>query len=123
MKQLVLVALGGALGSVLRYMASMWVNQLSSGSRFPWGTLSVNLAGCALAGLVALWAEKAEWFSADHRLLLMTGVLGGFTTFSAFGLETMQLLRQGEVTVALAYVVISVTAGVSALWAVYALGR
>lgn len=123
MKSLLLVAGGGAVGSVLRYLASIWVSQLAQGSRFPWGTLCVNLIGCVLAGVIAIWTEKAQWFTPDHRLLLMTGVLGGFTTFSAFGLETMNLLKQGDVWLALAYVLISVVAGVAALGAVYAWGR
>lgn len=123
MKAIALVACGGALGSVLRYLAAMWVTQFAAQSRFPWGTLCVNLVGCALAGLIAIWTEKADWFTSDHRLLLMTGVLGGFTTFSAFGLETMNLLKQGDVWLALTYVTVSVVAGVAALSAVYAWGR
>lgn len=119
MKALWIVALGGAAGSVARYLASLWTLQLAGATRFPWATLCINLTGCALAGLVAVWSERADWFSTEHRLLLMTGLLGGFTTFSAFGLETFQLLRQGDAPLAIAYVCASVLAGVGALATVY----
>jgi CrcB protein len=76
----------------------------------------VNVAGCLLAGVLAGLAEKHELLSADARLLLFTGLLGGFTTFSAFGLETMYLLRKGELLVAGSNVALSVAAGLLALW-------
>jgi CrcB protein len=116
MKALLLVALGGALGSVGRFKLSGWVLHHTMDWRFPAGTFAVNIAGCLLAGLLAGLAEKYELFSADIRLLLFTGLLGGFTTFSAFGLETMFLLRKGELLIAGANVALSVAAGLLALW-------
>jgi CrcB protein len=82
----------------------------------------VNVIGCLMAGLLAGLVERHEMFSPDARLLLLTGVLGGFTTFSAFGLETMFLLRRGDVLVAGANILISVAAGLAALWIGMAMG-
>lgn len=116
MKGVLLVALGGALGSVARWQLSGLVLQHAANWRFPAGTFAVNVTGCLLAGVLAGLAEKHHLFGADTRLLLFTGLLGGFTTFSAFGLETMYLLRRGEFLVAGANVVASVVAGLVALW-------
>jgi CrcB protein len=116
MKAILLVALGGAVGSVARYKLSGWMLHHTLDWRFPAGTFTVNVAGCLLAGVLAGLAEKHELLSADARLLLFTGLLGGFTTFSAFGLETMYLLRKGELLVAGSNVALSVAAGLLALW-------
>lgn len=116
MKALLLVAAGGALGSVARYKLSGFVLHHTVDWRFPAGTFAVNVIGCLAAGLLAGLAEKHHFFSPDARLLLFTGLLGGFTTFSAFGLETVHLLKRGETGVAAANVAISVAAGLAALW-------
>ncbi len=116
MKAMLLVALGGAVGSVARYQLSGWILQHSLAWKFPAGTFTVNVVGCLLAGLLAGLADKHALFTADTRLLLFTGLLGGFTTFSAFGLETMFLLRKGELLVAGSNIVLSVVAGLVALW-------
>jgi fluoride exporter len=116
MKGILLVALGGAIGSVARYKLSGWVLHHTLDWRFPAGTFTVNVVGCLLAGVLAGLAEKHALLSPETRLLLLTGVLGGFTTFSAFGLETMHLLRRGELLVAGANIVLSVAAGLLALW-------
>jgi len=113
---MLLVALGGAFGSVARYKLSGLVLQHTADWRFPAGTFVVNVVGCLVAGVLAGLAEKHDLLSADARLLLFTGVLGGFTTFSAFGLETMYLLKRGDVMVAMANVFLSVAAGLLALW-------
>ncbi|MEP7069327.1 MAG: fluoride efflux transporter CrcB [Usitatibacter sp.] len=115
MKAILLVALGGAVGSVARFKASGFVLQHTIDWKFPAGTFVVNVAGCLAAGLLAGYAEKYSYFSAEARLLLFTGFLGGFTTFSAFGLETMHLLRRGDVAVAGLNIVFSVVAGLLAL--------
>ncbi|HEX2198310.1 MAG TPA: fluoride efflux transporter CrcB [Burkholderiales bacterium] len=122
MKAVLLVALGGALGSMARYKVSGWVLHHTMDWKFPAGTFAVNVAGCLIAGLLAGLAEKHEMLSADARLLLFTGLLGGFTTFSAFGLETMHLLRKGELLVAGSNVALSVAAGLLALWLALRLG-
>lgn len=116
MKALLLVALGGALGSVARYKLSGLILHHTIDWRFPAGTFAVNVIGCLVAGVLAGLAEKHDLLSADARVLLFTGVLGGFTTFSAFGLETMFLLKRGEVGIAAANVIVSVVAGLLALW-------
>jgi CrcB protein len=115
-KSILLVALGGAFGSVARYKMSGWVLQHTLDWKFPAGTFAVNVAGCLLAGVLAGLAEKHDLLSAEARLLLFTGILGGFTTFSAFGLETMFLIRRGDVLIAASNVVLSLLAGLLALW-------
>jgi CrcB protein len=116
MKGILLVALGGALGSAARFKLSGWVLHHTIDWRFPAGTFAVNVLGCLVAGVLAGLAEKYDYFSADTRLLLFTGILGGFTTFSAFGLETMFLIKRGEWLIAGSNVVVSVIAGLAALW-------
>ena len=116
MKAMLLVALGGAVGSVARYQLSGWILQHSLAWKFPAGTFTVNVVGCLLAGLLAGLADKHALLTAETRLLLFTGLLGGFTTFSAFGLETMFLLRKGELLVAGSNILLSVAAGLLALW-------
>ena len=84
--------------------------------KFPLGTFVVNLLGCVIAGVLAGLVTKLDWFTPGARLFLFTGLLGGFTTFSAFGVETVYLLRRAEYPVALAYVVLSVAGGIGGLW-------
>jgi CrcB protein len=116
MKSVLLVALGGALGSVARYKLSGWVLHQTTNWRFPLGTFVVNILGCLVIGILAGLAVKEEIFSNDARVFLFTGIVGGFTTFSAFGLETFYLLRRGEVMVAGSYVLLSIAIGVAVLW-------
>lgn len=116
MKSILIVGVGGFVGSVARYALSAWVAQLTPQSRFPFGTFAVNILGCLVAGVLTGLAERHELFGPETRLLLFTGLLGGFTTFSAFGLETMSLLRRGEISVALTYVIASVVLGLLAAW-------
>ena len=116
MKAVLWVALGGALGSVARFKLSGLVLHQTIDWRFPAGTFAVNVLGCLVAGILAALAEKSDFFSPETRLLLFTGLLGGFTTFSAFGLETVHLLKRGETLVAMANVVLSVALGLGALW-------
>ena len=111
MKAVLLVALGGAVGSVARYKLSGFVLHHTVDWRFPAGTFAVNVIGCLMAGILAGLAEKHDMFSPDTRVLLFTGLLGGFTTFSAFGLETIHLLKRGDLGVAAANIVLSVLAG------------
>jgi CrcB protein len=117
MKDILLVGLGGCVGSVARYKLGAWIlHHHALDWRFPLGTFAVNVLGCLVAGLLAGLVERQEMFSADTRLMLFTGVLGGFTTFSAFGVETVFLLRRGEVWVALGYAVASLVCGIAVLW-------
>ena len=107
------VGLGGFLGSVARYAVAMWCGAAQPG-RFPWATFAVNCAGCLLIGVLAGLFSRAS-VPGTVRLFLITGVLGGFTTFSAFGLESVVLLRRGETGLALLYVLGSVMVGVLAV--------
>lgn len=122
MRGMLLVALGGAIGSVARYKLSGLVLHHTIDWRFPAGTFAVNVIGCMVAGVLAGLAERHDLLGAEARLLLFTGVLGGFTTFSAFGLETMFLLRRGEAWIAGANIFGSVAAGLVALWLGLAIG-
>lgn len=121
MKAILLVALGGAIGSVTRFKLSGWVLQQATNWRFPVGTFVVNVIGCFIAGWLAGMAVKQEIFTPDARLFLFTGLLGGFTTFSAFGLETLLLLKRGEAGVAIANAVLSVAVGLVVAWLGYGL--
>jgi fluoride exporter len=111
MRLLLLVGTGSFIGGVCRYLLSTLV-QAKTPSGFPYGTLLVNLLGCFLIGVLFALFEKTE-VSTETRLLLVTGVLGGFTTFSAFSGETYHLIRSGHFGIALTYVLISVVVGVS----------
>lgn len=113
---LLLVGLGGCLGSMARYSLGAWVLHLGVQGRFPLGTFLVNVLGCWVVGMLAGAGVRYQWFGADVRLFLFTGLLGGFTTFSAFGLETLHLLRDGDVGVALLYVGGSVVLGIALVW-------
>ena len=106
-----LVGIGGMIGSIGRYALSGLVNTNYSGSKFPLGTFVVNLLGCLLIGIVAAVLEKTSTFNAEIRLFAITGVLGGFTTFSAFSVETFYLLKSGEIITAASYAVLSVLLG------------
>ena len=116
MKAILLVALGGAIGSVARFKLSGWLLHHTIDWRFPAGTFTVNVIGCLVAGVLAGLVEKHDFFTPDARLLLFTGLLGGFTTFSAFGLETMFLIQRHELAMAGLNVALSVAAGLFALW-------
>lgn len=93
--RLVLVLLGGGLGSLARYLTGLWLAD-RLGAAFPWGTLAVNVLGSFLIGFIATFADESGGIGPQTRLLLVTGLLGGFTTFSAFSLETWRLLEQNE---------------------------
>lgn len=109
------VALGGALGSVLRYMVGLWVNAHWSNYFFI-ATLSVNLLGSLVIGcLYGLFLLRPEIPEAI-RIGSMVGILGGFTTFSSFSLETFRLLQSGHVLTALSYIVLSLVGGIVAAW-------
>lgn len=116
-----LIALGSAIGGAARHWAAQFVGA-RMGETFPWGTLAVNASGALLIGLLgALSRPNALWHvSPDARLFLMVGVLGGFTTFSAFSLQTLILVREGEGLFAAAYVIGSVIVCLLAVWAGFA---
>ena len=113
---IVYVAIGGALGSALRYCVGAYVFHLSPGSELPWGTVVVNLVGCFLIGALVEYSARSELLNKDLQLLLVTGFLGGFTTFSAFGLESVGLLNRSTVLAAV-NILVSVGGGILAVYA------
>lgn len=116
-KQALAAIVGGGIGTLLRFLAASWVLHTFPQSKFPWSTLGMNLLGCLVIGLLYGWASD-RWFMGLHmRHLLLTGVLGGFTTFSAFGIETVMLMRRGETVLAGTYVLTSVVGGLILAWA------
>jgi fluoride exporter len=122
MIHLFLVAIGGAVGSVARYLTSQLTLRLF-GPGFPWGTLTVNVVGSLAIGLFVELVARKFSASAEMRLLLITGFLGGFTTFSAFSLDAATLLERGATLSALIYVGASMLVSLAAVFAGLALGR
>ena len=94
MKSFILVFLGGGLGSGLRYLVAIAMNQYSK--VLPFGTFTVNMIGCLLIGLILGYAQKENTLTSNQTLLLATGFCGGFTTFSAFASENLELIKNGE---------------------------
>ena len=121
--QIILVGIGGFIGSVFRFLLSGFVHRLVPLSEFPFGTLAVNVLGCLLIGLLNGLAETRQIIGPELRLLLMIGMLGGFTTFSAFGYETLALIRDAEVFRATGNVFLQVFFGLVAVWMGDMLGR
>jgi len=115
LKQILIVALGGAVGSIFRYKLGGFALHHTQSWNFPVSTFSINVAGCFAIGILAALVEHHDLFSPSIRLLLFTGLLGGFTTFSAFGYESIFLLRRGLVSVATGYVLLSVVFGLGAV--------
>jgi CrcB protein len=115
MLKLLLVGAGSFLGGIARYALSGLV-QRWAGAGFPWGTLAVNVTGCFAIGAVLHLVEDRAMLGPDARVFLVVGILGGFTTFSAFGWETFELLRANQPGLALINAAGSVTAGLAAVW-------
>lgn len=111
-----LIAIGGALGSVGRYLVSALVLRWTT-PHFPYGTVVVNILGCVAFGVLAGLAQQRLALSTDARAFLLVGVLGGFTTFSTFAFDSVSLMRDGQWTLALANMLGQVVIGVVALWA------
>lgn len=119
MHPILMVGLGGAAGSMLRFGLGSLVQHRFEATGFPAGTLAVNLLGCLAIGMLGAAVDSRNAFTPDLRLLLGAGLLGGFTTFSAFGNETLSLLRHGQAGMALANVAANLVLGLGAV----ALGR
>ena len=122
MIQAILVAFGGAIGSVLRYYVGQWALRLM-GPAFPWGTLAVNVVGCFVIGVFAELIARKFDASVELRLLLITGFLGGFTTFSAFSLDAISLFERGEAVAGGIYIAASVGLSMAAVVAGLAVMR
>ena len=113
MKEIIFVGTGGFIGSSLRYIVSTWFSQFSRFG-FPLGTLAVNFIGCTLLGIfVGLGLGKTT--TLPLREFSAIGILGGFTTFSAFGLESFELLKSGQLAMALMYIMGSMVMGLSGI--------
>lgn len=112
---ILLVGVGGSLGAMARYGLSGLVQKHAGGS-FPWGTLAVNFVGCLAIGVVLHYVEDRGLLGHQARLFAAVGVIGGFTTFSAFGCETLQLLRDGRFGAACLYMGATVALGLLAVW-------
>jgi CrcB protein len=117
MYKLLLIALGGGIGSVLRFLISMgiqnWVHKV-----FFWGTISVNIIGSFIIGIA--WAFFEQHIEQENlRFFLMIGLLGGFTTFSSFSLESLTLFKSGDIKMAFSYILITNIGGISAAFLSY----
>ena len=123
MRTFFLIALGSALGGVARNGLSAWVAQ-RAGDTFPWGTLAVNVLGSLVVGALAAVGDSPRWgLSVEARQFLMVGVLGGFTTFSAFSLQTLRLIQEGDWARVAGNVLLSVGLGLVAAALGYRLAR
>lgn len=116
MINILLVGLGGFVGSILRYLVSGYVQQSAKSIDFPYGTLAVNVIGCFIIGFLAQLAEERGMFTSESRLFVFVGILGGFTTFSSFGNETLNLARDSQTLNALANIGANVILGLFAVW-------
>lgn len=112
MKQLLLVFLGGGMGSALRYIISKYLN-----TNLPYGTFTVNIIGCFIVGFLLTYASKNNFLSQNQALLFTTGFCGGFTTFSAFVFENSLFLKQGDTFSSMFYILSSLIVGILAVFA------
>ena len=116
MTNMFLVMGGGAVGAALRYQLGRFATHMTSGATWPWGTFAANLIGGFAMGLLAGWLARGSAVSSEPiRLLLGVGVLGGFTTFSAFSLESFLMIERGQPAMAIGYILASVVGAVAAL--------
>ena len=118
MKNALVVGFGGFIGCIARYLTGVLVLRLFDAPVFPYATLIVNVVGCLLIGLLGGLAENAELISPAMGLFLIAGLLGGFTTYSAFGYQTLTLAHEGRMLLAVLNVLAHVTLGLGAVWLV-----
>lgn len=109
------IAVGGALGALARYFLSAWIYSKSD-FIFPWGTFAVNMLGCFILGLVYVWGTERMLIGPNTRAFLAVGLLGAFTTFSTFSLETLNIIKDGEFKIALLNTAGSLVLGLAAVW-------
>ena len=122
MQKTIFIAIAGLVGTLFRYWAGGLVAR-RYGETFPWGTLAVNLVGCFLAGAVFYLTEERFLVSPTLRTIILIGFLGGFTTFSSFGLQTFTLLREGEMGWAALNIAASNVLGLMMVWSGYAISK
>ena len=123
MSKILLVGIGGFIGSILRYVLSGLVHEWTRRDDFPVGTLAVNVLGCFVIGLLSQLAEARGAFTPETRAFVIIGILGGFTTFSSFGNETMNLWRDAENGLALLNIGAQLVLGLGAVWLGRVLGH
>lgn len=121
MKALLFVAIGGCCGALSRWGLSSWIDQHRGATSFPLGIFTANILGCFLFGLLFGLGEKSGWLTDHLRLLLFTGFLGSFTTFSTFSWNTLELLKSGQFGIALLNIGLSVVTGLTGVWGGYSL--
>jgi len=122
MSKTILIGIAGLIGTLLRYWLSGFVAR-QSGETFPWGTLVVNIVGCLIAGAVFHLTEERALFNPTVRAVILIGLLGGFTTFSSYGLQTFAPLKDGALGLATLNLVVSNVLGVLMVWAGYGLAK
>ena len=120
---IILVGIGGFFGAVMRYLVTEWMQYIFRAFPLPYGTITVNITGCLLIGLLAGLSENRNLLGPETRALLLIGVLGGFTTFSAFSYETVELLRDGKSMAAFSNVGLQVCLGLAAVWVGYSVSQ
>lgn len=123
MYNILLIGIGGFIGSIARYLIGISVHRSLDIYWFPVGTLAVNIAGCFLIGLLGGLLEYRQLSHPEIRFFLFTGILGGFTTFSAFGYETFNLFKDGHILLSFLNSFLQLFLGLGAVWAGYLLSR
>ncbi|MGE4347910.1 MAG: fluoride efflux transporter CrcB [Flavobacteriaceae bacterium] len=115
-KTLLIVGLGGGIGSMFRYLTSVLTDKYVQGT-FPWATFLINIVGCLIIGILVGLLTKHQIENPQLKLFFITGFCGGFTTFSAFAFENLKLFQTGNSLLALLYIALSVILGILATWA------
>lgn len=123
MYNILLIGIGGFIGSIARYLVGTYVHRFLDIYCFPFGTFTVNLIGCFLIGLLGGLFEFKQITHPEIRFFIFTGILGGFTTYSAFGYETFNLLKDGYIFLALLNSILQLILGLLAVWVGYTLAR
>lgn len=122
-KQLILVGLGGGIGSIFRYLTSLLVNRYFHPDSFPLATFVVNVLGCLLIGVLIGLSIRYELLDRELKLLLVTGFCGGYTTFSTFSSENLQLLESQNYYILCLYIILSILIGLLAVWLGFQLAK
>ncbi len=121
--KIVMVGLGGCTGSICRYLVAVLAQKINPAPFVPYGTLTVNIVGCLIIGLLGGLSETRQIFTPETRAFVMIGFLGGFTTFSTFGYETFTLTRTMQLLPALTYLGAHLILGFGAVWLGFSLSK
>lgn len=123
MIKILLVGVGGFAGSICRYLVALLSQKLFAAPFIPYGTLTVNIAGCLLIGFLGGLSETRQVFTPEIRVLILVGFLGGFTTFSTFGYEIFTLAKGGQMIPALVNMILHLVFGVGAVWLGFSISK